>query len=155
MATKTAKTAKTDKTDDTMTDRMSEGARDFVKRSTSTVQERTDDLYQSSKKYNADLESMLVRAAKGYTDILSNMADVAYANMNHTLATTQKLAEAKSLQEAFQIQSDFMRERTSTNMENLRSAFDYVRDVASENAENMRETAAQAMKTEKDAAKAA
>ncbi|MEM7441132.1 MAG: phasin family protein [Pseudomonadota bacterium] len=134
-----AKAAKEDA--ETFGARLTDGTREFVKRSTETAKERTDSMYDASKRYNEGLEDVLVRAAKGYTDVLSNVADAAYANVNHTFATAEKLAEAKSISEAAQIQSDFVREQASHNMENVRSAFDYLRDVVSNGSTEMREAA--------------
>ena len=81
-------------------DRVAEGAREFVMRSTSTAKERADNVYETTQKYNADLEDMLVRAAKGYTNILGNIAEAAFVNVNRGINAAEKLAESKSLSEA-------------------------------------------------------
>lgn len=125
----------------TFTDRLSEGAREMVKRSTATAKERADDAYTSAKKYNADLEGVLVRAAHGYANILGNMADAAHVNVNRAIATAEKLAGAKSITEAVQIQSDYVREQSQCSLDNARAAVEYVRDVATENTEALRENA--------------
>ena len=135
--------------------KVTDGAREMVMRSTATVKDRTDDIYASSKKYNSDLENVLVRAAHGYANILGNMADAAYTNINRGVTTAEKLASAQSLSEAMQIQADYVREQSNCSMENARSAFEYVRDVVSENTESLRDTATSMFKTEKGAKKAA
>lgn len=138
---KTTKAAKSVKEDaETFGTRLTEGAREFVKRSASTAKERTDGAYDASKRYNSDLEDLLVRAAKGYTDVLANIAEATYANANHALAAAEKIAEAKSVSDAMQIQSEFVREYASNNVENVRSAYDYVRDVVTTNGEQLRDT---------------
>ncbi len=134
-----------------MADRLTDGAREFVKRSTATAKERTDDVYSSTKKYNADLESMLVRAAHGYANILGSIAEAAYVNVNRGIATAEKLAEAKSVSDAIQIQQDYVREQTNCSMNNARSAFEYVRDVVTENGETLRENATKMWKNDKAA----
>ena len=141
MTTKTtAKATKTAKdTTAEVTSKVTEGAREFVKRTTDTAQERVEGIYETSKTYNAQLENTLKRAASGYANMLGGIADAAFANVNHTLAAVEKLAEAKSVSEAAKIQSEFVREHTAQNMEHVRSAYDYVRDVASENAASLRE----------------
>lgn len=156
MTAKNAKTAKAtvksvQDESEALTARLSEGAREFVKRSTSTAKERADGMYDASKRYNGDLEDLLVRAAKGYSNVLANIADAAYANANHTLATAEKVAEAKSLSDAMQIQMDFVREYTSNNVENVRSAYDYVRDVVTTNGEQLRDTTSKLWNNEKAA----
>jgi len=122
-----------------MTSKVADGAREFVKRTTETVQERAEGAYESSKTYNSQMEDTLKRAASGYANILGSMADVAFTNLNHTLAAVEKLAEAKSVSDAMEIQTTYVREHTAKNMEHARSAYDYVRDVASENASSLRD----------------
>ncbi len=133
-ATKEAKNATTE-----VTNKVTEGAREFVKRTTDSAQERVEGIYETSKTYNAQLEDTLKRAASGYANILGGIADAAFANVNHTLAAVEKLAEAKTVSEAVKVQSDFVREHSAQNMEHVRSAYDYVRDVASENMSSVRE----------------
>ena len=138
--TKTEKVAKDTAANVTeVSNKVTEGAREFVKRSTGSAQERVEGLYETSKSYNAQIEDTLKRAATGYANILGGFADAAFANVNHTLAAVEKLAEAKSVSEAVKVQSDFVREHTAQNMEHVRSAYDYVRDVASENMTSVRE----------------
>ena len=99
MTKKTETTAKTATSkvaveDTKITDRVSEGAREMVKRSTATAKERADAALETSKKYNADLENTLVRAAHGYANILGNIAEAAYINVNRGISAAEKLAEA-------------------------------------------------------------
>lgn len=133
-ATKAATNAATE-----ATNRVAEGAREFVKRTTDSAQERAESAHETTKKYNAQLEDTLKRAAAGYANILGGIADAAFANVNHTLAAVEKLAEAKSVSEAMDVQTTYVREHAAQNMEHVRSAYDYVRDVASENMTSVRE----------------
>ena len=104
--TKAKSAAKTKIVDEnTFTDRLTEGAREFVKRSTATAKERTDTAFETTKKYNADMEDVLVRAARGYVNILGNIAEAAYVNVNRGIATAEKLAAVKSVSEAMEIQT--------------------------------------------------
>ena len=121
------------------TNRVAEGAREFVKRTTDSAQERVESAYETTKTYNAQLEDTLKRAASGYANILGGIAEAAFANVNHTLNAVEKLAEAKSVSEAMEVQTTYVREHTAQNMEHVRSAYDYVRDVASENLTSVRE----------------
>ena len=137
--------------DETFTDRLSEGAREMVKRSTATAKERTENAYTSTKKYNADLENVLVRAAHGYANILGNIAEAAYVNVNRGITAAEKLAEAKSVSEAMQIQSDYVREQSQCSLDNARSAMEYVRDVMTENGEALRDSASKMWQGDKAA----
>ena len=137
--------------DETFSDRLSEGAREMVKRSTATAKERAENAYTSTKKYNADLESVLVRAAKGYVNILGNIAEATFVNVNRGIAAAEKMAEAKSFSDAVQIQSDYVREQSECSLNNARSAAEYVLDVVTENGEALRDTASKMWKSDKAA----
>ena len=132
-------------------DRLAEGARELVKRSTATAKERTETVYTSTKKYNAELENVLTRAAHGYANILGNIAEAAYVNVNRGIEAAERLAGAKSFAEAIEIQSDYVREQLACSMNNARSAFEYVRDVVSENGEMLRDNASKMWKSDKAA----
>ena len=151
MATK-KETAATKAEENKLADRLTDGARELVKRSTATAKERADDVYSSTKKYNADLENMLVRAAHGYANILGSIAEAAYVNVNRGIMTAEKLAEAKSISDALKIQQDYVREQTTCSLNNARSAFEYVREVAAENGEAIRENATKLWKSDSKAA---
>lgn len=139
-AAKAQKTVK-DTTDNIseVSSKVTEGAREFVRRSATSTQERVESLYNTSETYNAQMEDVLKRAATGYANVLSGIAGAAFANVNHTLAAVEKMAEAKSVSEAMQIQQDYVREHSAQNMEHVRAAYDYVRDVAADNMTSVRE----------------
>ena len=137
--------------DETFGDRLSEGAREMVKRSTATAKERADNVFTATQQYNADLENVLVRAARGYANILGSIAEAAYANVNRGIHTAEKMAEVKSLSEAMEVQTEYVREQTQCSMNNARSAFEYVRDVVTENGEALRDNASKMFKGEKAA----
>lgn len=138
--TKTEKKVKEAKADvSAATSKVADGAREFVKRSAESAQERAEGIYETTKTYNSQLENTLKRAAAGYTNILGGIVDAAFANVNHTLAAVEKLADAKSVSEAVKIQSEYVREHSAQNLEHVRSAYDYVREVASEGTETLRD----------------
>ena len=149
----TAKTAasKAKADDNKITDRVAEGAREFVMRSTSTAKERADGVYETTQKYNAELENMLVKAAKGYTNILGNIAEAAFVNVNRGINAAEKLAASKSLSEAMRVQNEYVREQSTCSLNNARAAAEYVREVVAEGSENMRETATKMWKSDKAA----
>ncbi|WP_370399143.1 phasin family protein [Sulfitobacter sp. JB4-11] len=156
MTKKTETTAKTAASKakveaDKITDRVADGAREFVMRSTSTAKERADGVYETTQKYNAELENMLVKAAKGYTNILGNIAEAAFVNVNRGINAAEKLAASKSLSEAMQVQSEYVREQSTCSMNNARAAAEYVREVVAEGSENVRETATKMWKSDKAA----
>ncbi len=122
-----------------MTSKVTSGAREFVKRTTETVQERAEGAFETSKTYNSQMEETLKRAASGYANMLGGIAEAAFSNLNHTLDAVEKLADAKSVSDAVEIQTTYVREHTAKNMEHARSAYDYVRDVATEATGDLRD----------------
>ena len=145
-ATADKKIADAVKADDIInnTSKIADSAREFVKRSAASAKERSDNLYEGSTKINSGLEKALNRAVVGYVGFLGNIAEATHSNVNHALSTAEKLAAAKSLSEAAQIQADYVRESTSANIERVRDAVNTTREVAMEGVEAVRENAAKA-----------
>ena len=158
MTKKTAKTAKTENVaskveaeTNKIVDRVTDGAREMVMRTTSTAKERAEGMFETSQQYNKSLESTLVRAAQGYANILGNMAEAAFVNVNRGIDAAEKLAGAKSLKDAVDVQTTYVREQSECSMNNARAAFEYVREVATENGEAIRDTATSMWKSDKAA----
>ena len=123
------------------TSKISASAREFVKRSAASAKERSDNLYEGSTKLNSGLEKALTRAVTGYVGFLGNIAQATHANVNHALTTAEKIAAAKTLAEAAQIQADFVRENTSANIDRVREAVNTSRELVMEGVEVARENA--------------
>ncbi len=158
MTKKTETTAKTEKTAaaveaeaNKIVDRVTDGAREMVMRSTSTAKERAEGIFETSQQYNKTIENTLVRAAHGYANILGSIAEAAFVNVNRGLSAAEKLAEAKSLKDAVDVQTTYLREQSTCSMNNARSAYEYVRDVVAENGEALRDTTANMWKSDKAA----
>lgn len=158
MTKKTAKTAKTENVaskveaeTNKIVDRVTDGAREMVMRTTSTAKERAEGMFETSQQYNKSLESTLVRAAQGYANILGNMAEAAFVNVNRGIDAAEKLAGAKSLKDAVDVQTTYVREQSECSINNARAAFEYVREVATENGEAIRDTATSMWKSDKAA----
>ncbi|MEM9332055.1 MAG: phasin family protein [Pseudomonadota bacterium] len=134
------------------TSKIADSAREFVKRSAATAKERSDNLYEGSTKLNSGIEKVLSRAVTGYVGFLGNLAEATHANVDHALTTAEKLAAAKTLSEAAQIQADYVRENTSANVERVRAAVNSTREVVMEGAEVVRENVTKAWPYGKKAA---
>ena len=123
----------------TVKTKVAEGAREFVRRSAANAKERSDDMYETSAKFNSGLESALSRIAGGYVAILGNLAEATHENVDRALTTVEKLANAQSVSEAVRIQSDYVRENTTANINRTRDAVEVVRGVAVDGVEMARE----------------
>ena len=152
-ATKKTATKAAKKVEDVANDNaIAQSAREFVKRTADTAKERTDAAYEGTAKFNANLETALTRMAGSYVSFLSGVADMAYRNANHTIDTAHKLAAARSISEATQIQADFVRETTQANFDQLRTAFEGAREMVGEATETVRDEASKAWNGVKKAA---
>ena len=158
MTKKTATTAKTEKVTakveaeaNKIVDRVTDGAREMVMRTTSTAKERAEGLYETSQEVNKTVETTLVRAAQGYANILGNIAEAAFVNVNRGINAAEKLAAAKSVKDAMEVQTTYVREQSECSMNNARAAFNYVREVVTENGEALRDTTTKMWKSDKAA----
>lgn len=131
------------KADTFTTAKIADGAREYVTRTAVSAKERTESAYESAQKFNAGLEKTLTRVATGYVSVLSDLAEATRANLVHSLATVEKVAQAKTFTEAAQIQVDAARELATANYDRIRSAFAQGRAVVTEGVDAVRETVAE------------
>ena len=114
------------------TSKVVEGAREFVRRSAATAKERSDEMFDTTTKFNTGLEGALTKAGKGYVSILGGIAAATHDNFNRALTTVEKLANAGSVSDAVRIQADYVRENTTANLALVREAADTVRETATD-----------------------
>ncbi len=150
--TTAANAKKTAKTEDFSAAKIADGAREFVTRTAASAKERTESAYEGAQKFNSGLEKTMSRLVTGYVGILSEIADASRANTLHTLAMIEKLAQAKTVTEAGQIQVDYVREYATANYDRARNAFAQTREVVTEGAEAIRESVADVLPMTKKAA---
>ena len=101
-------------------------ARDFMKRSAEMAGERAADIHAGTVRATDAVENAASKTVSGFARLSRDMQVAAYDDAKAYLASVTKIAEAKSLSEAMQIQMDFVRERTEANMGRAKSMFDYV-----------------------------
>ena len=117
---------------------IADSARDYVLKTTATAKDRTDSAYEGVEEFNKGVESTMNRFVSGYVNFLGGVARVSHENVKHALTTVEKVAAAKSLSEAAQIQVDYVRESAAANYDTARAAFDEVRETVTEGAEAVR-----------------
>src|SRR5665647_3688171 len=88
-----------------------EAAREFVKQQTETAKERAATLHAGSEKVTAAIETAVSGSVTEVAKITRNIQDALYQDAEAFFAGIDKLASAKSLNEAVQIQSDMLRAR--------------------------------------------
>ncbi len=127
-----------------MPSQIAASTREFVKRSAATAKERAENLHEGTEKFNSSLENGMTRFVGGYVSVLGGIAEATFANVDHALTTVEKLAGAQSVSEAVRIQSDYVRESTTNNMNRARDAANIAREMVVENTSSMRDQFAKA-----------
>src|SRR6201994_3680200 len=88
-----------------------EAAREFVKKTANSAKERAADVYAGSEKVTAAIETAVADSVSEFAKISRNIQQAMYQDAEAFFAGIDKLASAKSLNEAVQIQSDMARAR--------------------------------------------
>lgn len=112
-------------------------ARDFVARTASSAAERAEQAHATAGKLTDGAEKVAASFVGGYANFTRNLLDMTLANVQHTLATVEKVAGAKSLSEAVQLQADYVRDSTRANYERVRDAAESVRAVVADGAKTV------------------
>ena len=100
-------------------------ARDFVKRTAATTKQRAEAVHAHAAKAAEGAEKLATSLVGGYANFTRSLLDISLANVQHTLATVEKLAGARSLNEAVEVQADFVRESARANVERVRNAAEF------------------------------
>lgn len=103
-----------------------EAARDYVKRTAANAKSRAVEAHDGANNATATVEKTLTTIVNGGATITRNLLQAGHDNLVATLATVEKVAAAKSPKEAFEIQVDFARDYTRTNVDRIRNAAEVV-----------------------------
>jgi len=111
-----------------------EAAREFVKKSAGTAIERAADLYAGSEKATAAIETAVAGSVTEAAKISRNIQQALYQDAEAFFAGIDKLASAKSLNEAVQIQSDMLRARGEVLVSRAKSTTEYLGKLVADGA---------------------
>jgi phasin len=103
-----------------------EAAREFVKKTANSAKERAADVYAGSEKVTAAIETAVTDSVTEAAKISRNIQQAMYQDAEAFFAGLDKLASAKSLNEAVQIQSDLARARGEVFISRAKSTAEYV-----------------------------
>jgi phasin len=103
-----------------------EAAREFVKKTAGTAKERAADLHAGSEKVTAVIESAVADSVTEAAKISRNIQQAMYQDAEAFFTGIDKLASAKSLNEAVQIQSDMVRARGEVLISRAKSTTEYL-----------------------------
>ena len=113
-----------------------EAAREFVKKQAETAKVRAADMHAGSEKVTAAIETAVAGSVSEAAKISRNIQQAFYQDAEAFFAGIDKLASAKSLSEAYQIQSDLARARGEVLVSRAKSTAEYVGQLVSEGAKN-------------------
>ena len=103
-----------------------EAAREFVKKQAETAKERAADVYAGSEKVTAAIETAATDSVTEAAKISRTIQQAMYEDAEAFFAGLDKLASAKSLNEAVQIQSDLARARGEVLISRAKSTTEYL-----------------------------
>ena len=103
-----------------------EAARDFVKKTASTAKERAADVYAGSEKVTAAVETAVTDSVTEAAKITRNIQQAFHQDAEAFFAGIDKLASAKSFNEAVQIQSDLARAQGEVVVSRAKSSAEYL-----------------------------
>jgi phasin len=113
-----------------------EAAREFVKKSAGTAIERAADLYAGSEKATTAIETAVAGSVSEAAKISRNIQQALYQDAQAFFAGVDKLASAKSLNEAMQIQSDMVRARGEVLVSRAKSTTEYLGKLVADGAKS-------------------
>ena len=114
-----------------------EAARDFVKRTAETAKERAETVHSGAASAATKAELFATSLVGGYASFARGLIDASLSNVQHALATVEKVAGAKSLNEAVQIQADYVRESARANIDRVKSAAETARTTVVDGAKTV------------------
>ena len=111
-----------------------EAAREFVKKTAGTAKERAADLHAGTEKVTAAIETAVAGSVSEAAKITRNIQQALYQDAEAFFAGIDKLASAKSINEAVQIQSDMVRARVEVLVSRAKSTSEYLGKLVTDGA---------------------
>jgi phasin len=113
-----------------------EAAREFVKKQAETAKVRAADIHAGSEKVTAAIETAVAGSVSEAAKISRNIQQAIYQDAEAFFSGIDKLASAKSLNEAVQIQSEMVRARGELFVSRAKSSTEYLGKLLADGAKN-------------------
>ena len=111
-----------------------EAAREFVKKQADAAKVRAADAYAGSEKVTSVIESAVAGSVSEAAKISRNIQQALYQDAEAFFAGIDKLASAKSLSEAAQIQSEMVRARGEVLVSRAKASTEYLGKLVTDGA---------------------
>ncbi len=113
-----------------------EAAREFVKKTANTAKERAAEVFAGSERVTAAIENAAADSVTEAGKISRNIQQAIYEDAEAFFAGIDKLASAKSINEAVQIQSDLLRSRGEVFVSRAKATTDYLGKLVANSAKS-------------------
>jgi phasin len=111
-----------------------EATRDFVKRAAGTAKEKAAEVHAGSEKVTTAIETAVTDSVSEAAKISRNIQQAIYQDAEAFFAGIDKLASAKSVNEAVQIQSDLVRSQGEVLISRAKSTTEYLGKLVTDGA---------------------
>jgi len=116
-----------------------EATRDFVKRAAGTAKEKAADIHAGSEKVTAAIETAVADSVSEVAKISRNIQQAIYQDAETFFSGIDKLASAKSVNEAVQIQSDLVRAQGEVLVSRAKSTTEYFGKLVADGAKTVQD----------------
>ena len=113
-----------------------EAAREFVKKTANTAKDRAAEVFAGSERVTAAVENAVTEPVTEVGKISRNIQQAIYEDAEAFFSGIDKLASAKSISEAVEIQSSLLRARGEVFVSRAKATADYVGKLAANGAKS-------------------
>jgi phasin len=113
-----------------------EAAREFVKKSANTAKDRAAEVFAGSERVTAAVENAVTESVTEAGKISRNIQQAIYEDAEAFFSGIDKLASAKSVSEAVEIQSSLLRSRGEAFVSRAKATTDYLGKLAANGAKS-------------------
>jgi len=113
-----------------------EAAREFVKKTANTAKDRTAEVFAGSERVTAAIENTVTESVTEAGKISRNIQQAIYEDAEAFFSGIDKLASAKSITEAVEIQSGLLRARGEVFVSRAKATTDYLGKLAANSAKS-------------------
>ena len=113
-----------------------EAAREFVKKTANTAKDRAAEVFAGSERVTAAVENAVTESVTEAGKISRNIQQAIYEDAEAFFSGIDKLASAKSVSEAVEIQSSLLRARGEVFVSRAKATADYVGKLAANGAKS-------------------
>ncbi|QPF89744.1 phasin [Bradyrhizobium commune] len=113
-----------------------EAAREFVKKTANTAKDRAAEVFAGSERVTAAVENAVTESVTEAGKISRNIQQAIYEDAEAFFSGIDKLASAKSVSEAVEIQSSLLRARGEAFVSRAKATADYLGNLAANGAKS-------------------